>query len=82
MKKIGFIDYYISEWHANNDPAWIKEIGGDRFDVRYVWAEEYVSPVDGQNTDEWCAALGTERCRRIEELCEKIDEYLRRIEIE
>lgn len=26
MKKIGFIDYYLSEWHANNYPIWIKEI--------------------------------------------------------
>ena len=25
-KTIGFVDYYISEWHANNYPAWIKEI--------------------------------------------------------
>ena len=25
MKKIGFVDYYISEWHANNYPLWIKE---------------------------------------------------------
>ena len=25
MKKIGFIDYFLSQWHANNYPAWIKE---------------------------------------------------------
>jgi hypothetical protein len=25
MKKIGFVDYYISEWHANNYPKWIEE---------------------------------------------------------
>ena len=25
MKKIGFVDYYISEWHANNYPGWIEE---------------------------------------------------------
>ena len=25
MKKIGFVDYYLSEWHANNYPAWIEE---------------------------------------------------------
>ena len=25
MGKIGFIDYYISEWHANNYPAWLKQ---------------------------------------------------------
>ena len=73
MKKIGFIDYYISEWHANNYPEWIAEIGGDAFLVDYVWAEEYVSPVDGRNTDEWCAAFGAQRCQSIAELCEKSD---------
>ena len=26
MKTIGFVDYYISEWHANNYPVWIKKI--------------------------------------------------------
>jgi hypothetical protein len=72
MKKIGFIDYYISEWHANNYPAWIKQCDGD-FEVSYVWAEEYVSPVDGRNTDEWCKAFGAEKCATIEELCEKSD---------
>lgn len=25
MKTIGFIDYYLSEWHANNYPAWIRQ---------------------------------------------------------
>ena len=25
MKTIGFVDYYISEWHANNYPEWIKQ---------------------------------------------------------
>ena len=29
MKKIGFVDYYISEWHANNYPAWIERIAAD-----------------------------------------------------
>lgn len=31
--KIGFVDYYIAEWHANNYPAWFaaasKELGAD-----------------------------------------------------
>ena len=73
MFKIGFIDYYLDEWHANNYPAWIKERGGDGFEVSYVWAEEYVSPVDNVNTDEWCEKFGVERCASIEELCEKSD---------
>lgn len=69
---IGFVDYYISEWHANNYPNWIKE-ASDEFCVKYAWAEEYVSPVDGVNTDEWCEKYGVERCDTIAELCEKSD---------
>jgi len=79
MKKIGFVDYYISEWHANNYPAWIKEASdalGKDFCVKYVWAEEYVSPVDGRNTDEWCYEFGVEKCDTIAELCEKSDYIL------
>lgn len=76
MKKIGFIDYYISEWHANNYPAWIREAcqkKGLDFEVKYAYAEEYTSPVDKRNTDEWCADFGVERCHSIAELCEKSD---------
>lgn len=79
MKKIGFVDYYISEWHANNYPAWIKnacEKLGVELEVGYAWAEEYVSPVDGRNTDEWCAEFGVEKCETLEDLCEKADYIL------
>ncbi len=76
MKKIGFIDYYLSEWHANNYPIWIREIcakTGDEFSVAYAWAELDISPVDGLNTDQWCNEFGVEKCSSIEELCEKSD---------
>ncbi len=76
MKTIGLVDFYISEWHANNYPIWFKEIcekTGKDFEIKYAWAEEYVSPVDGRNTDEWCSAFGVERCQSLEELCEKSD---------
>ena len=79
MKTIGFVDYYISEWHANHYPAWVKEIcekTGEDFRIKYVWAEEYVSPVDGKNTDEWCKEYGAEKCESIQELCEKADYIL------
>lgn len=72
MKKIGFIDYYISEWHANNYPNWIKEIN-DEYCVAYAWAEIDVSPVDNITTDEWCEKFGAEKCETIQELCEKSD---------
>ena len=72
MKTIGFFDYYLSEWHANNYPAWIREINPE-FTVAYAWAELDVSPVDGVTTDEWCAKFGARRCGTIEEVCEKAD---------
>ena len=79
MKKIGFVDYYISEWHANNYPAWIKEkceeLGLD-YEVAYAWAELDTSLVDKVTTDEWCAKYGVEKCDTIEELCEKSDVIL------
>ena len=76
VKTIGFIDYYISEWHANHYPEWIKQVfkkTGNNFEVTYAWAEQYVSPVDGRNTDEWCKEFGVKRCETIAEVCEKAD---------
>ncbi len=76
MKKIGFVDYYISEWHANNYPEWIRQanekLGAD-FEVSYCFAELDVSPLDGVSTDEWCEKFGVKKCDTIEELCEKSD---------
>ena len=76
MKKIGFIDYYISEWHANNYPNWMADacakLGYD-YKVAYAWAEMDKSPLDGVTTAEWCEKFGAEKCETIEELCEKSD---------
>ena len=79
MKKIGFIDYYISEWHADNYPAWIEKASKElNVDVKvcYAWAEKDVSEVDGKTTDEWCNEKGITRVDTIEELCEKSDYIL------
>lgn len=76
MKKIGFIDYYISEWHANNYPIWIKSVNeklGTDFEVAYAWAEVETSPVDGVTTAQWCKNFGAEKCDTIDEVCEKSD---------
>ena len=76
MKKIGFVDYFISEWHANNYPAWIERIAAEMgvdYKVAYAWAEMEVSPVDGVSTAEWCEKLGAEKCETIDELCLKSD---------
>ena len=76
MKKIGFIDYYLDEWHANNYPGMIR--GNERakalgLEVCYAYAKTDVSPYDGVTTDEWCAEHKVEKCRSIEELVDKSD---------
>ncbi len=76
MTRIGFIDYYLSEWHANNYPAWIRrynEEHGTDFEIAYGWGESDVSPVTGKTTTEWCAEFGVTACGSIAEVCEKSD---------
>ena len=76
MKKIGFVDYFISEWHANNYPAWIERVCAEKgldYKVAYAWAELETSPLDGISTAEWCEKFGAEKCATIDELCQKSD---------
>ncbi len=76
MKKIGIIDYYISEWHANNYPGWMRAICTEKgldYEISYAWAEKDISPIDGVDTDTLCKITGVEKCRSIAELCEKSD---------
>ena len=76
MKKIGFVDYYLSEFHANNYPEWMKKAAAEaglEFELAYAWAELDTSPLDGVTTDEWCAKYGAEKCATLDELCEKSD---------
>ncbi len=75
MKIVGFIDYFLHEWHANEYPAMIKEYNqkhGTDYELKYAWAE-IDSPNGGMTTDEWCAHYGAARCETIEELCQKCD---------
>ena len=40
MKTIGFIDYYIDEWHALNYPQMIKDSTyRDEFELALAWEE-------------------------------------------
>lgn len=76
MKKIGFVDHYISEWHANNYPAWFKEANeksGLDYEVAYFWAEKDLSPVDNVTSAQWAEKTGIKQLNTIEELCEKSD---------
>jgi len=74
MKSIGFIDFYIDEWHANNYPTWIQEdsvLAGRDCGPAYAWADT-VMP-GGLDTNEWCGKHGVKMLSTIEELVEKSD---------
>ena len=76
MKKIGFIDNFLSEWHANNYPVMFpknpryKELGAE---IAYAYAREDVSPYDNVTTDEWCKKFNVQKCRTVQEVVDKSD---------
>ena len=71
-KKIGFIDLFIDEWHANNYPKWIRESAlGSEFDVALAW-EKY-TPAGKKELKAWCAEQNVTPASSIEEVVEKCD---------
>lgn len=72
MKKIGFIDYYIDEWHALNYPQMIKDsVYGDRFQVGLAWEE--ITPEGKMPLGEYCAKFGVGKASSIEQVIEECD---------
>ena len=71
-KKIGFIDLFIDEWHANNYPSMIaKSVWRDKFTVAYAWEE---APQEGgRPLAQWCKEMGISPCSTLEEIVEKSD---------
>ena len=71
MKKIGFIDFFIDEWHANNYPGWIREAArSGEFELALAWEE---APRNGRPLTQWCAEMGLKPASSIEQLVEACD---------
>lgn len=75
MIKIGFIDYYLDEWHANNYPRMIKELSDGKYEVAYAYGM-IDSPIGGMTNKEWAVQNGVELIDTIEELVEKSDRII------
>lgn len=75
MIKIGFIDYYLDEWHANNYPEMIKELSGGRYEVAYAYGK-IDSPIGGITNKEWAEKNGVELLESIKEVVEKSDRII------
>ena len=75
MIKVGFIDYYLDEWHANNYVHMLHDYSNGEVEAVYAWAE-IDSPEGGLTTDAWCEKYGLTRMMTQEELIEKSDVLL------
>ena len=72
MKKIGFIDYYLDEWHANNYPEFIRNEAGDEFTVFGAWAK-IDSPIGGMTNKEWSEKYSIPLYDTVEDLIDACD---------
>ena len=71
MKTIGFIDYELDNWHANNYPEMIREASEGKWKVAYAWG--YQDCEGGLSSREWADKFGVELCATEDEVIEKSD---------
>ncbi len=71
MKKIGFIDYYLDNWHANNYVSMIRDASEGRIEVCYAWG--MIDKEGGLTSSQWAEKYGVELLGSIEEVVEKSD---------
>ncbi len=71
-RKIGFIDLYIDEWHANHYPEWIRGSKfADQFEVHMAWEQQ--SKPGLRPLAKWCEDFQVTPARSQEELIENCD---------
>ena len=74
MKKIGFIDYYLDEFHAHKAmqtlPAYNAENGTD-YQVVAAYAE--IDKPNGMSSKEYCEKYGVTFYPTVKQLCEAVD---------
>ena len=75
MKLIGFIDYFLDEWHADQYVQWInKGTWKDKFQVNCAWAA--MDKPGGLTTKEWCRKHDVHQAASIEDVIERCDGLL------
>jgi len=70
--KIGFIDYYLDEWHANNYPRLLSDKSGGEITIGSAYGK-IASPITGTTTEQWCEKFGIRKADTIEQVIEEND---------
>ncbi len=73
MKKIGFIDHYLHEWHAENYPEMIKKYSDGKMEVCFAYGETDNPHPEADSNAVWAKRKGIELAGSIEEVIEKSD---------
>lgn len=72
--KIGFIDYYLDEWHANNYPSLIAKASNGAHEVCCAYAHaEPPAELNLRSNAQWSADHGVELVDSIEEVIRRSD---------
>lgn len=71
MKTIGFIDYFLDEWHANKYPGWIQQATNGELKVAYAYGKK--DSEQGVDNATWCRNMGVELLDSIEAVVDKSD---------
>ncbi len=72
MKKIGFIDYFLDEWHANHYPALIERFSEGEMRVCYAYAHT-TAPAGAATNEAWAEKMGVELLGSMEDVIKKSD---------
>lgn len=73
MFKVGFIDYYLDEWHAENYPKWIEDISNGAFKVTCAYGDVEGTKFGRRTNQAFCDAHGIELLPTIEAVIEASD---------
>ena len=76
MLKIGFADYYLNNWHADNYPQFLREvIARFGYDARVTHAFGILDapPQGGLTTAQWCAQRNIVPAASMDQLVEEVD---------
>lgn len=76
MLKIGFADYYLNNWHADNYPRFLRDvIARYGYDARvtHAFGIHDAPPEGGLTTAQWCAQRNITPCESMQQLVDEVD---------
>lgn len=76
MLKIGFVDYYLNNWHADHYPRFLRDViarFGYDAKVTHAYGIHNAPPTGGLTTEEWCRQRNIIPASSMQELVNSVD---------